>query len=167
MDEFSVVQATTKRTNRRLVLAVIAFLAALTVLVALGVAAGLTVVAEARDAARAGEELARLERARTARARADADKSYAEIRRIVADELRTKLDDHAAVAVAEHDEQERRLGELLARPVAERRVVVQRQAASPPLPTTTAPRPAVVTPTTAPATPSPTCPRLPNGRCRP
>lgn len=170
MDEAVALSRATRSTNRRLVWAVGIFLGLLTVLVALGVAAGLSLVADARDAAASGRALVARQRADdAAKDVTQAEAEAARQRRV--DEAIERVSSALARGLALHDanihqdleELRRRLGAGSA-PLPVPTPITSAAPAAPapsPVTTTTAAPPAPVATTTT------TCPRLPNGRCRP
>ncbi len=169
------VTAVTARTNRRLLWAVGAFLAAVTALVAVGVAAGLSLVADARDAAETGRALVARQRADdAAQAKRDVEAAAARAATVAAaiDQINAALAEglrsHDANAHADHEELLDRLAQLTRRGPGPGPTLAARPAIPPPAPSPTAAPPAPAAPSSsAPATTTTTCPeRGRSGRCR-
>lgn len=168
------------RANRLLVAAVYIFLGTMTVLVALGVAFALTMVAETRDAADGVADLVRRQDAADDREAAETRQALV-TRNTIIDDAIGRISTSLAKGIAEHDANVHAdLEELLRRlrpartpatlPARTPITVAPVRPTAPPATassTTTAPPPPATTTTTRPPTTTTTCPRLPNGRCRP
>lgn len=170
-------EAAVHRTNRRIVAAAAVLLVCVGVAAMVATAAGLTLVSDARDAAAAGRALVARQRRDDAEravvtAAADAERAR------LTDEAIGRINEALAKGLELHDanihadlEELRRLLAARSAPLPARTPITAPPPSvrATPNPPQTAPPPAATTTTTTtrPATTTTTCPRLPNGRCRP